>query len=548
MSDLRRDERGFTIIEVMVASVILLVGLMGVVTLVNNANGSTTSSKAREQGLALARDMTEAARSIRYQDLAPATVSGKLQAMPGFTNAGGSGWMIVRRGIRYTVSFGVCSVDDPSDGTGAHVANTFCTRPAVQATASTCKDLIGFPPKINGTGGSGADLGDCGIDSDLDGTVDGLVQAAASDCPAGTSIAAGTCDTQPNDFKRLVTLVTWDRGSGSRYVLEQATIPFPGLSAYGAISTLGLNGLTPQGSGYVLSDASTQTLTIAATTTQPAERVDWLLGGVDQGPFTTWSGTSGSVNWPLGAIIMSETTPAANEVLDGAYVVGARVQDAGGIHGIERSVSLTLNRRWPFAPPGFSIAGSALDSQGRPTQVTASWGAPPDHDIIGYRLERQTGSGSWTAVNGCSAITARTCTDTNPPMGSVSYRVSALDNDPVTGTARGGETSVVRSVTVGNQPPTVPSFYDNKVTGGSSGQSKVQLWWTASTDVDDAIDVYEIYRSGCGSSTLVGTALGTATTLTDTAAPKNKSCTYNIRAKDVGGAYSAFSADYQVST
>jgi prepilin-type N-terminal cleavage/methylation domain-containing protein len=547
MPDLRHDDRGFTLIEVMIAAVVLLVGILGVITLVNTANGSTTSSKAREQGLALARDLSEAARSVRYQSLEPSTVVGKLEAMPGFANAGGTGWTIVRRGIRYTVSFGVCSVDDPSDGTGAHAAGLFCARPAVQASAATCKGLIGFPPKINGTGGGGgADGGDCGIDTDLDGAVDGLVQPGASGCPTGTSVAAGTCDSQPNDFKRVVTLVTWDRGSGARYVLQQATIPFPGLSAYAAIDSLKLNGYTPQGSTYVVGDTPTA-LTIAATTSQPAQQVDWLLGGVDQGPFTAWSGSAGTTTWALGSVDLAETVPATGEVLDGTYVVGARVQDAGGIHGIERDVTVKLNRRPPFAPPNFSIAGAALDAQGRPTQVAASWSAPPDRDVVGYTLERRSGTGSWTAVSGCDRITTRTCTDTSPPMGSVTYHVVALDTDPASGSVRAGLPSQEHTVTAGNQPPTVPQFTSSSVTAGATS-SKVQLWWTASTDADDAIDGYEIYRSGCSSSVLVGTALGTATTMTDTSAPKGKTCTYNIRAKDVGGAYSALSADYQVAT
>ncbi|HWH96517.1 MAG TPA: prepilin-type N-terminal cleavage/methylation domain-containing protein [Baekduia sp.] len=546
MSNLRHDERGFTLIEVIMASVVLLVGILGVATIVNAANGSTTSSKAREQGLALARDLTESARSARYQQLEPTTVVGRLKAMPGFSDVGGTGWTTVRRGIRYTVSFGVCSVDDPSDGTGAHVAGMFCNRPAVQANAATCRALIGFPPKINGTGASGADAGDCGLDTDLDGTVDGLVQASASSCLSGTSVAAGTCDAQPNDFKRLVTLVTWDRGSGSRYVLQQATVPFPGLSAYAGVSSLVLNGYALQSSGYVVGDTPTQ-LTFAATTSEPAQRVDWLLGGVDQGPFTTWSGSSGTLNWPLGAVNLAETTPAATEVLDGVYVVGARVQDAAGIHGIERSVSVKVNRRWPFAPLGFSIAGSALDAQGRPTKVTGSWSAPPDHDIVGYVLERQTGT-TWNAVSGCDGITARTCTDTNPPMGSVSYRVRALDTDPSTGAARAGEPSVALPVTGGasQQPPTVPTFSAYDV---QAGGNKVQLWWNASTaDPASAIDRYYIYRSGCGAQVFVGWTQGTVYTITDNNSPKNSSCTYTIQAKDLGGTYSGPSPGYVVPT
>jgi prepilin-type N-terminal cleavage/methylation domain-containing protein len=550
-----RKQDGFTIIEVMVASLILLVGILGVTTIVNTANSTTTSNKAREQGLSLAREVIESARSVKYQSLRPSTAVATLQAMPGFANAGaGAGWTIKRRGIIYNVSVGVCSVDDPGDGTGAHVAGAFCSRSSVQATADKCQGLIGQPPKINGVGGSpGADAGDCGLDTDLDGQVNGLVQAAASPCPAGSSVSAGTCDAQPDDFKRLVTLVTWDRGAGSRYVLQQATEPFPGLSAYGAITSLPLDGGFPlDANGYTDADWTADKLTFTATSSQTANQVDWLLGGVDQGPFDSWSGTTGSFLWNVGKADPSKTTPVAGEMLDGSYLLGARVQDAGGIHGAELDAAVTLNRRIPFPPGGFSIAGAAFDAKGLPTQVVASWNAPPDRDLVGYRLYRQVGSSSsYSSVPGCDqiAVTDRTCTDLNPPgSSSVTYWVVALDKDPTSGAVRPGQESVKRSIQTANIPPTVPKFYDHKVTGGGSGISKVQLWWTASTDPDDPVDGYEIYRTGCTATTLVGTALGTATTLTDTNAPKSASCTYRVRAKDQGGAFSPFSPDYGVAT
>jgi hypothetical protein len=418
----------------------------------------------------------------------------------------------------------------------------------VQANAAKCKSLIGFPPKINGSGGVSADGGDCGIDANLDGTVDGLVQSAATTCPAGTSVSAGTCDSQPNDFKRLVTLVTWDRGMGSRYVLQQATIPFPGLSAYASIDTFVLNGYPAQSGGYVVDNTPTS-LTFAATTSQPAQQVNWLLGTTDQGPFTSWSGTSGTTTWPLGSINLSETSPPNGEVLDGTYVVGARVQDAGGIHGIERDVTVKLNRRIPFPPPNFSIAASAVDASGKPTQFTASWGAPPDRDVVGYTLEwRPTGStGSWTRVTGCQGITARTCTDTSPPSGSFNYHVVALDNDS-SGAARAGQPSDERTVIPGNKPPTVPTITGATATPGTSSTA-VSLSWTASTDADDALDLYEIRRD-CGSGyVLAVTQLGTAKTVTDSSAPSGNACYYSIRAKDVGGVYSAWSTpDFKVNT
>jgi prepilin-type N-terminal cleavage/methylation domain-containing protein len=531
-----RDEDGFTLIEVLVAAVLLLVGILGVATMVNAANGTTTSNKAREQGLALGRELIESARSSRYQSLRPASIVATLQAMPGFANAGaGKGWTIRRRGIVYTVSVGVCSVDDAGDHTGAHVGGAFCTRPAVQASGATCRELVGTPASISGTGAGGADAADCGLDTNLDGQVDGLVAEGASGCPPNTSVAAGTCDAQPDDFKRLVTLVTWDRGSGSRFVLQQATVPFPGLSAYGAVTDLTLRGgYALQDDGYAVADKAAA-LTFDAQTSQEANQVNWLLGGVDQGQ-ATWSGTSGSFTWNLGnAAPDSETSPVIGEAVDGTYTIGARVQDGGGIHGVERDVTVKLNRRIPFPPGNFAIAATGGG-------VTASWDAPLDRDILGYRLLLRP-AGGVTPISVCDDVTARTCTDPDPPSGGGEYWVVALDTDP-NGGVREGQASVPLPYVVGNVPPTVPTI----TSADASVAGKVVLTWTASTDPDDPVDAYEVYRSGCTVKTLVGSALGTGTTLTDFAAPSNATCIYNIRAKDRGGMYSAYSPSYSVNT
>jgi prepilin-type N-terminal cleavage/methylation domain-containing protein len=538
-----RNQDGFTIIEVMVAALILVVGILGVTTIVNTANGTTTSNKAREQGLALGRELIESARSVKYQTLRPSTVVASVQAMPGFAPAGGSGWTIKRRGITYTVSVGVCSVDDPGDGTGAHAAGTFCARPAVLAKAATCAQLIGTPPRINGTVGSpGADAGDCGLDTNLDGQVDGLVEAASSGCPSGTSIPAGTCDSQPDDFKRLVTLVTWDRGAGSRYVIQQATVPFPGLSAYGAITAITPDVGTATSNGYTITPgaggANVSAIHFTATSDQSANQVDWLLGGVDQGP-TNWSGTSGTFTWDLGnGAPASEVGPADGEVVDGTYLVGARVQDAGGIHGNELDVGIVLNRRIPFPPKGFSLTGAGSGS------VTGSWNVPPDRDLVGYTMYRRNGSGTEQAV--CTQVTTLSCTDTNPPAGAtVTYWVVALDT--LGGAVREGQPSAPQTATQGasNTAPTTPTG----LTGQVSGNSRVTLAWTASSDTETAIQKYAIYRSDQSAPIAwIAWSNGPATTYTDTTSNKNTKYTYSVSAIDTQGLEGAKSAAIMVQT
>src|SRR5258705_449389 len=63
------DESGFTIIEVMVAIFILLIGVLGAVTLTNTANAITNNNKAREGATNLSREIAEAARQVDYDKL-----------------------------------------------------------------------------------------------------------------------------------------------------------------------------------------------------------------------------------------------------------------------------------------------------------------------------------------------------------------------------------------------------------------------------------------------------------------------------------------------
>jgi prepilin-type N-terminal cleavage/methylation domain-containing protein len=121
-----RDERGFTLIEVMVTMLILVVGIAGAIAMIDGANARTLANKEREAGNALTREVIEAARSVPYRQLTPTTALAQLQAIPGLedTDPGGV-WTVERRNQTYTISLGVCSVDDDQDGFGTTGAG-FC--------------------------------------------------------------------------------------------------------------------------------------------------------------------------------------------------------------------------------------------------------------------------------------------------------------------------------------------------------------------------------------------------------------------------------------
>jgi prepilin-type N-terminal cleavage/methylation domain-containing protein len=128
------SQDGFTLVEVMVTMLVLLVGIAGAVTLIDGANAVTVKTKQREAATNLQRELIEGARAVPYEQLTPNGLRSALQARPGLGDSTpGGGWTIERRGTQFTVTTGVCTVDDPRDGSGDHDSGTFC---AGQATGS----------------------------------------------------------------------------------------------------------------------------------------------------------------------------------------------------------------------------------------------------------------------------------------------------------------------------------------------------------------------------------------------------------------------------
>src|SRR5215213_8153579 len=124
------SQAGFTLIEVLVAMLILLVGVLGVVTMVDGANAVTSKTKAREGGTAIARSIIEVSRSIRYRDLTQASLEAALETRPTLVDSQPSvtGYTIRSRNIEYQLTLTVCSLDDPKDELGVRPAGTlFCT-------------------------------------------------------------------------------------------------------------------------------------------------------------------------------------------------------------------------------------------------------------------------------------------------------------------------------------------------------------------------------------------------------------------------------------
>src|SRR5213078_1490684 len=80
---LRDRQHGFTLVEVMVAIFVLLIGVLGVVALSDGAARSTQINKGREEGTNVARDVIEAAHTFQYSSISQSNIVSQLQTQTG---------------------------------------------------------------------------------------------------------------------------------------------------------------------------------------------------------------------------------------------------------------------------------------------------------------------------------------------------------------------------------------------------------------------------------------------------------------------------------
>ena len=223
------EQSGFTLIEVMVAILLLTVGVIGSVQLFDGANSATYRTKAREGGTNVAREVVEAARGVPYGKVLDGSVVGELQSQPNLGDASsGGGWELRRRGITYTVDVSVCIADDDKDGLGPHDTAAFC------------------------------------------------------------GAAGGTADLNPDDYKRVTVEVRWDEPTARGRVQQTAVISNPGTAAGPAITAF-----TRRDSSSAPITTNVGSVEFDVTTSDPAATVAWSVDGNHQdnagGSGTAWS-------------------------------------------------------------------------------------------------------------------------------------------------------------------------------------------------------------------------------------------------------------------
>jgi type II secretory pathway pseudopilin PulG len=246
-SPLGRQE-GFTIVEVLLAMVLLVIGILGMLVMVQGSVTSTSRTTAREGATNLVREIVERSREVPYAmtttGSAPAALAATLPESPPVT---GSSFVVRRRNFDYTITITACSIDDPSDGAGvgdpnAAGAGTFCNAPTSSigpggagsgSGLTVGPSVLGLPVTL-AVGGSlvntvcnavGTNTPILNSVSSLGTSLVGLAGNGAqlSVCPAagGGSVAF---DTRPDDLRRVRVRADWSAGNAPATSLTQTTL------------------------------------------------------------------------------------------------------------------------------------------------------------------------------------------------------------------------------------------------------------------------------------------------------------------------------------
>jgi prepilin-type N-terminal cleavage/methylation domain-containing protein len=259
-----RGEHGMTMVEVMVAMVILLVGVLGSITLLDVGNHSTTDNVTRDAAIALAREQLETAREIQFTSLPDVTtvateLSSTMTGMiPGFIPTFFASFIpgvgtfqfpamkfsVTRLGTTYASTLSTCVLDDPSDGIGP-APGTSCTPvSAANGGGGSVSSGAGTPALnlnvlgIQITGGGDLVSTVCALLGTRGSVLDSLLGSGGLLAPlvssgADTTFCTGkgnvAFDRQPTDAVAITTVVNFTYPGSTRTgsVTQRVVVPGP---------------------------------------------------------------------------------------------------------------------------------------------------------------------------------------------------------------------------------------------------------------------------------------------------------------------------------
>ncbi|MBS1870853.1 MAG: prepilin-type N-terminal cleavage/methylation domain-containing protein [Actinobacteria bacterium] len=445
---------GFTIVEVLVAAVVLVVGLGGLLQMLVTADHAISTTRLRQAETSLAREVLEDARGLSSTQLTSAAIASALQSTVPQATVSGSN-LVVSRAVSssgsptsFNVSFAVCELDNPSDGYGSHSS-------APASGGTWCPDVA----------------------------------------------SSGTQDSNPADYTRVSVTVT--PSSRSTPTVQQTILVYGRPVNGPAVTCLSTSATCP---GPSVTATSGSSLTFNVTTTAVATRIQWLVNGnvppseqipaASTDPYAP-SGTSSSFTWNF---------PTA----DGTYTIAAVAYDSDGNSGTRSTVVVNLNRHQVIAPTSFSAGWNDLTGG-----AELQWIPSVDQDVLYYRVYRKYGSNASQLVATCGNVTGTSCADApeaafappdpsarpNPCTSSAQsytttdyYWVVGVDSDPTTRAPREStaQSPQVDANLCDHQP------YAPTTLSGTLANGQLALSWDApspaASDSWNSIQAWRVYR------------------------------------------------------
>ncbi|HKP91117.1 MAG TPA: hypothetical protein VJT75_14220 [Thermoleophilaceae bacterium] len=475
--------------EVVVAVVIILIGVLGTVVLIDRASSTGAETRTRQTANNILRDLLDTAQGLPYSSLTTANLVPALQTR-GFADSVTSttAWEITRNGTVYTVTASVCVVDDPNDGSqNSHPSSSnFCSDSPAGAGDSNGDDYRRVSLSVAPPAGAGAPISAA--------TVVGQNRTTNI---GGTGSGAGSSSID-------ITTMKIDTSAGKTTLYSGQVARCPG--SFLASCPAGI-----YGNGPTASTVWPKQVYFQAVTASTAQKVKFAVDGkvyqTVNGPGTTFNST-----WTL-----PDGQP------DGTYSVSAQVFDSSGNTALSapKAVTTILNR---YLPDPNAFAATAAGRNHLYLQGTTGFGYPEvetypsntagarlDRDIVGFQTLRYLGTASGVLACSTNSVLARSCQDTGAPNRSTTalrYRIIpyALNAD---GTQQLGNGNPPVSIDVNavNTRPCAP----RNLTASRNGTIVTLTWQapalaspctTASGDPDagDCIDFHRVYTRTAGST------------------------------------------------
>jgi hypothetical protein len=250
--------------------------------------------------------------------------------------------------------------------------------------------------------------------------------------------------------------------------------------------------------------------------TTSAAALSWDAGdSIHGGQLTTPSGTtatSWNFSWALGDVGTHSCATDPTWTLDApVFQMTFQPYDDSGVPGDLRTQVVAIDRSDPFQLCGF-VGGRSPEHGG---VIELQWRKAPEADVVSYTVMRkkQGAEPSDKVVDGCNAVTAHECVDTNPPngTGAIDYYVKPTQ-DNVRGVIDGPQTDLnIPAVGTANIAPAPPA---NPV-AVSWSQGTPTITWNAATDSDGTVDFYRVYRDGTAIGNRIGRTVAGVTQFVD---------------------------------